>query len=64
MTKIELFEKADFYKNKIDVNSNEYINALIVSQRELNPDIDTFIKFIAECVNEAERDYCRLLRLK
>lgn len=43
---------------------NEYINALVISQRENNPDIDTFIKFIAECVIETERDYCRLLRIK
>lgn len=40
---------------------NEYINALILSQRENNPDIDTFIEFIAERVIEAEMDYCRLL---
>lgn len=43
---------------------NDYINALILSQRENNPDIDTFIEFIAECVIETERDYCRLLRIK
>lgn len=43
---------------------NEYINALILSQRENNPNIDIFIEFIAECVIETERDYCRLLRLK
>jgi Fic family protein len=43
---------------------NEYINALIISQRETNPDIDTFIEFIAECVIETQRDYCRLLRIK
>ena len=43
---------------------NEYINALILSQRKNNPDIDTFIEFIAECVIETERDYCRLLRIK
>lgn len=43
---------------------NEYINALILSQRENNPNIDTFIELIAECVIETERDYCRLLRIK
>lgn len=40
---------------------NDYINALSAS-RKLN-DMDPFSKFIAECVIEAERDYCRLLRL-
>ncbi len=43
---------------------NEYINALILSQRENNPNIDTLIEFIVECVIETERDYCRLLRIK
>ncbi len=43
---------------------NEYISALVVSQREHNPDTDPFIKLIAECVIETERDYCRLLRIK
>lgn len=42
---------------------NDYINALVMSQRANNPDIDEFIKFIAECVIETERDYCRLLRI-
>ena len=43
---------------------NEYINSLMLSQREINPDFDIFIKFIAECVVETERDYCRLLRIQ
>ncbi|MDF2908010.1 MAG: cell filamentation protein Fic [Herbinix sp.] len=43
---------------------NEYINALILSQRENNPDIEPFLEFIAECVIETERDYCRLLKIK
>lgn len=43
---------------------NEYINALILSQKENNPNIDAIIEFIAECVIETERDYCRLLRIK
>ena len=43
---------------------NEYISALMASQRENNPDIDTFNNFIVECVIETERDYCRLLRIK
>jgi len=40
---------------------NEYINALSASRR-LN-DMDPFLKLIAECVIESERDYCRLLKL-
>lgn len=43
---------------------NEYINALILSQKEINSNIEPFIEFIAECVIETERDYCRLLRIK
>lgn len=43
---------------------NEYRNALMASQNKNNLDIDTFIKFIAECVIEAEKDYCRLLQIK
>lgn len=40
---------------------NDYINALSAS-RLLN-DMEAFSKLIAECVIEAERDYCRLLKL-
>jgi Fic family protein len=46
------------------VRRNDYINALVVSQKANNPDIDELIKFIAECVIETERDYCRLLRIE
>jgi Fic family protein len=38
---------------------NEYINALALSQGVYNPDIDGFIKFIAECVIETEKENCR-----
>jgi len=40
---------------------NDYINTLIISQT--TQDADPFIKLIAECVIETERDYCRLLKL-
>ena len=40
---------------------NDYLNALTVSRMQGN--IDLFSQLIAECVIEAERDYCRLLKL-
>lgn len=43
---------------------NEYITSLMIAQREKNQDITQFIKFIAECVIETQKDYCRLLRIK
>lgn len=39
----------------------EYIDALVVSQRKSSPDNEPFIKLLAECVIETEKDYCRLL---
>ena len=42
----------------------EYIDSLIISQREKNSDVEPFIKLIAECVIETERDYCRILKIK
>lgn len=45
------------------VHQDEYKNALRLSQRKNNPDIDTLIKFITERVIESEREYCRLLRI-
>lgn len=41
------------------VRGNDYINALSAS-RQLN-DMEPFSMLIAECVIEAEQDYCRLL---
>lgn len=38
----------------------EYIEALRISQ----PDTEPFIKLIAECTIETQKDYCRLLSLK
>ena len=43
---------------------NEYITTLVISQREKNPDTEPFIKLIAECVIETQKDYCRLLRIQ
>ena len=42
----------------------EYIDALRVSQRANQPDTEPFIKLIAECTIETQKDYCRLLRIK
>ncbi|MCL2352674.1 MAG: Fic family protein [Firmicutes bacterium] len=42
----------------------DYINALIAAQREKNPSDEAFIRLIAECETEAQRDYCRMLGIK
>lgn len=41
----------------------EYINALKMTQRKNNLEIDVFIKFIAHCVIEAEKEYCKILNI-
>ena len=41
----------------------EYIDALRTSQRANQPDAEPFIKLIAECTIETQKDYCRLLRI-
>ncbi len=41
----------------------EYMRALRVSHSEKAPDTAAFVSFIAECVLETQRDYCRLLRI-
>ncbi len=41
----------------------EYIEALRVSQRANQPDAEPFIKLIAECTIETQKDYRRLLRI-
>ena len=38
----------------------EYINALKAAQRDKNPSDESFIGMIAECVIEAQKDYCRM----
>ena len=42
----------------------EYINALKAAQRDKSPDDTAFIKLIAECELEAQKDYCRMFRIK
>lgn len=42
---------------------NEYIETLQISQRNENPNNEPFIMFIAQCVLETQKDYCRLLRI-
>ena len=41
----------------------DYINALKAAQREKNPSDEAFVKMIADCVLEAQKDYCRMLRI-
>ena len=43
---------------------HDYISALRISQREANPSDKEFIKLIAECEVEAQKDYCRMFRIK
>jgi len=42
----------------------DYITALQQAQREKNPSDEAFIKLIAECEIEAQRDYCRMFHIK
>ena len=42
----------------------EYINALKAAQREKNPSGNPFMCFIAECEIEAQKDFCRMFRIK
>ena len=42
----------------------DYINALKVAQRDKNPSDAAFLQLIAECEVEAQRDYCRMFRIK
>lgn len=41
----------------------DYLNALMASREMNHIDIDTFIKFIAECLIESEKEYCKLLKI-
>lgn len=42
----------------------EYISALRIAQREINPSDRNFNMFIAKCEVEAQRDYCRMFHIK
>lgn len=42
----------------------EYINALKAAQRDINPNDEAFIRLIAECEIEAQKDYCRMFHIK
>jgi len=42
----------------------DYINALKAAQREKGPTDEAFIKLIAECEIEAQKDYCRMFRIE
>ncbi len=43
---------------------HEYITALQQAQRTQNPTDEAFVKLIAECEMEAQRDYCRMFHIK
>jgi len=42
---------------------HEYISALKASQREYSPNDREFLKLIAECESEAQKDYFRMFRI-
>jgi Fic family protein len=41
----------------------DYINALKTAQREKNASDEDFVRLIAECVLEAQHDYCRMFHI-
>jgi len=43
---------------------HDYIVALQQAQRERNPSDEAFVKIIAECEIESQKDYCRMFRIK
>ena len=43
---------------------HDYITALQQAQRKRSPSDEAFIKLIAECELEAQRDYCRMFHIK
>ena len=43
---------------------HDYISALVQAQRSTNPSDAAFVKLIAECEIEAQKDYCRLFHIK
>ena len=42
----------------------EYITALKAAQRDKNPSDEAFIRLIAECEIEAQKDFCRMFRIQ
>ena len=43
---------------------HEYITALQQAQRAKNPSDEAFIRLLAECEIEAQKDYCRMFRIQ
>lgn len=43
---------------------HDYIVALQQTRRKKNPSDEAFIKLIAECEIESQRDYCRMFRIQ
>jgi len=41
----------------------EYINALKAAQRDKNPSDEAFVRLIAECEIEAQKDFCRMFHI-
>ncbi len=41
----------------------DYINALKAAQRAANPDDEPFVRLVAECVLETQRDCCRMFHI-
>lgn len=46
------------------IRRHDYIAALQQAQRDDHPSDEAFIKLIAECEIEAQKDYCRMFRIK
>lgn len=43
---------------------HDYIVALQQAQREKQPSDEAFLRLIAECEIESQKDYCRMFRIK
>lgn len=43
---------------------HDYIVALQQARRENRPSVEAFVKLIAECGIEVQKDYCRMFRIK
>ncbi len=46
------------------IRRQKYIDALKAAQRDKNPSDRAFLRLIAECEIEAQKDYCRLFRIE
>ncbi|MDR2492137.1 MAG: Fic family protein [Coriobacteriales bacterium] len=46
------------------IQRTEYIGALIMAQNSNGSDDEAFLRLIAECEIEAQKDYCRMFRIE